>query len=447
MFDTLGERLNTALDGVRGSGNLTEDQVKKVTREIRLALLEADVNYSVVKEFVGNVRERATGAEVSKALSPGQQVVKIVNEELASLMGGTAHKLSFAGRPPTVVMLAGLNGHGKTTVAGKLALFVRKLGKNPYLVACDTYRPAAIDQLQQIGRELGVPVYSEGTEPAPEEIAERGIKAARDAGYDFVIVDTAGRQVVDVEMMEELKRVRKASRPHSVLLVLDVVTGQNAVEVAQAFQEYADFDGMVLTKLDGDARGGAALSVVSVTGRPVRFASEGEKMSEFDYFYPDRMAGRILGMGDVLTLIEKAEQQMDREEAQADARRLMSGKFTFEDFLKQMQMLKKMGPLSGLLGMIPGMGKQLQGAQIDDRMLGRVEAMVTSMTARERQNPKLLQNQSRVRRIARGSGSTSQEVQKFIKQFNEMQKMMRQMGKGGGMPRMPGLPGGLPGRR
>jgi signal recognition particle subunit SRP54 len=393
------------------------------------------------------VRERATGAEVSKALSPGQQVVKIVNEELASLMGGTAHKLSFAGRPPTVVMLAGLNGHGKTTVAGKLALFVRKLGKNPYLVACDTYRPAAIDQLQQIGRELGVPVYSEGTEPAPEEIAERGIKAARDAGYDFVIVDTAGRQVVDVEMMEELKRVRKASRPHSVLLVLDVVTGQNAVEVAQAFQEYADFDGMVLTKLDGDARGGAALSVVSVTGRPVRFASEGEKMSEFDYFYPDRMAGRILGMGDVLTLIEKAEQQMDREEAQADARRLMSGKFTFEDFLKQMQMLKKMGPLSGLLGMIPGMGKQLQGAQIDDRMLGRVEAMVTSMTARERQNPKLLQNQSRVRRIARGSGSTPQEVQKLIKQFNEMQKMMRQMGKGGGMPRMPGLPGGLPGRR
>jgi signal recognition particle subunit SRP54 len=441
MFDTLGERLNTALDGVRGSGNLTEDQVKKVTREIRLALLEADVNYSVVKEFVSNVRERATGAEVSKALSPGQQVVKIVNEELASLMGGTAHKLSFAGRPPTVVMLAGLNGHGKTTVAGKLALFVRKLGKNPYLVACDTYRPAAIDQLQQIGRELGVPVYSEGTEPAPEEIAERGIKAARDAGHDFVIVDTAGRQVVDVEMMEELKRVRKASKPHSVLLVLDVVTGQNAVEVAQAFQEYADFDGMVLTKLDGDARGGAALSVVSVTGRPVRFASEGEKMSEFDYFYPDRMAGRILGMGDVLTLIEKAEQQMDREEAQADARRLMSGKFTFEEFLKQMQMLKKMGPLSGLLGMIPGMGKQLQGAQIDDRMLGRVEAMVTSMTARERQNPKLLQNQSRVRRIARGSGSTPQEVQKLIKQFNEMQKMMRQMGKGGGMPRMPGLPG------
>ena len=441
MFDTLGERLNTALDGVRGSGNLTEDQVKKVTREIRLALLEADVNYSVVKEFVGNVRERATGAEVSKALSPGQQVVKIVNEELASLMGGTAHKLSFAGRPPTVVMLAGLNGHGKTTVAGKLALFVRKMGKNPYLVACDTYRPAAIDQLQQIGRELGVPVYSEGTEPAPEEIAERGIKAARDAGYDFVIVDTAGRQVVDVEMMEELKRVRKASKPHSVLLVLDVVTGQNAVEVAQAFQEYADFDGMVLTKLDGDARGGAALSVVSVTGRPIRFASEGEKMSAFDYFYHDRMAGRILGMGDVLTLIEKAEQQMDREEAQVDAKRLMSGKFTFEDFLKQMQMLKKMGPLSGLLGMIPGMGKQLQGAQIDDRMLGRVEAMVTSMTARERQNPKLLQNQSRVRRIARGSGSTPQEVQKFIKQFNEMQKMMRQMGKGGGMPRMPGLPG------
>ena len=439
MFETLGERLNKALDGVRSSGNLTEDQVKKVTREIRLALLEADVNYAVVKEFVGKVRERATGAEVSKALSPGQQIVQIVNEELANLMGGTAHKLSFASRPPTVLMLAGLNGHGKTTAAGKLALFARKLGKNPYLVACDTYRPAAIDQLKQIGRELGVPVYDEGTEPAPEEIAERGIRAAKDGGYDFVIVDTAGRQVVDVEMMEELKRVRKASRPHSVLLVLDVVTGQNAVEVAQAFQEYADFDGMVLTKLDGDARGGAALSVVSVTGRPIRFASEGEKMSEFDYFYPDRMAGRILGMGDVLTLIEKAEQQMDRQEAEAQGKKLMSGKFDFEDFLRQMRMIKRMGPLSGLLGMIPGLGKQLQGVEIDDRQLGRVEAMVTSMTARERRNPKLLHNPSRVRRIARGSGTTPKDVQQLVKQFGEMQKMMKQMSKGG-VPKMPRMP-------
>src|ERR687889_493839 len=385
MFDTLGERLNKALDGVRGSGKLTEDQVKKVTREIRMALLEADVNYGVVKEFVSNVRERATGAEVSRALSPGQQVVKIVDEELANLMGGTAHKLSFASRPPTVVMLAGLNGHGKTTTAGKLALFVRKLGKSPYLVACDTYRPAAIDQLQQIGRELSVPVYTEGTGPRPEEIAERGIKEARDGGYDFVIVDTAGRQVVDMEMMEEIRQVRKVSRPHSVLLVLDVVTGQNAVEVAQAFQEYADFDGMVLTKLDGDARGGAALSVVSVTGRPVKFASEGEKMGEFDYFYPDRMAGRILGMGDVLTLIEKAE------------------------------------------------------AQVDGGALNRVEAIITSMTVQERRNPKLLQNPSRARRIARGSGSTQQDVQKLVKQFGQMQKMMRQMGKGG-MPKMPRMP-------
>jgi signal recognition particle subunit SRP54 len=439
MFETLGERLNTALDGVRGTGNLTEEQVKKVTREIRLALLEADVNYAVVKDFVGKVRERATGAEVSKALSPGQQVVKIVDEELANLMGGTAHKLTFASRPPTVVMLAGLNGHGKTTVAGKLARFVRKLGKSPYLVACDTYRPAAIDQLQQIGRELGVPVYTEGTEPPPEEIAERGIKAARDGGYDFVIVDTAGRQVVDIEMMEELKRVRQAAKPHSVLLVLDVVTGQNAVEVAQEFQEYADFDGMVLTKLDGDARGGAALSVVSVTGRPIRFASEGEKMSEFDYFYPDRMAGRILGMGDVLTLIEKAESQMDREEAEAQGKKLMSGKFDFEDFLRQMRMIKRMGPLSGLLGMIPGLGSQLKDVEIDDRQLNRVEAMVTSMTARERRNPKLLSNPSRVRRIARGSGTTQKDVQMLVKQFGEMQKMMKQMGKGG-VPKMPKMP-------
>ena len=440
MFETLGERLNTALDGVRGSGNLTEDQVKKVTREIRLALLEADVNYGVVKDFVGKVRDRATGSEVSKALSPGQQVVKIVNEELAELMGGTSHKLTFASRPPTVVMLAGLNGHGKTTTAGKLALFARKLGKNPYLVACDTYRPAAIEQLQQIGRELNVPVYTEGTEPKPEDIAERGVKEAKADGYDFVIVDTAGRQVLDQDMMEELKRVRSAVKPHSVMLVLDVVTGQNAVEVAQAFQEYADFDGMVLTKLDGDARGGAALSVVSVTGRPVRFASEGEKMSEFDYFYPDRMAGRILGMGDVLTLIEKAEQQMDQQEAEAQGKKLMSGKFTFEDFLKQMQMIKKMGPLSSLMGMIPGLGKQLQNVQIDDRMLGRVEAMITSMTVAERRNPKLLQNPSRARRIARGSGATQQDVQKLVKQFGEMQKMMKQMGKGGGMPRIPGMP-------
>ncbi len=443
MFDTLSERLGSALDGVRGSGNLTEDQVKKVTREIRLALLEADVNYGVVKEFVGNVRERATGAEVSKALSPGQQVVKIVNEELANLMGGTSSKLAFASRPPTVVMLAGLNGHGKTTTAGKLALFVRKnLGKNPYLVACDTYRPAAIEQLQQIGKELGVPVYTEGTEPPPEEIAERGIKAARDEGYDFVIVDTAGRQVVDQDMMEEIKRVRSAVKPHSVLLVLDVVTGQNAVEIAQAFGEYADFDGMVLTKLDGDARGGAALSVVSVTERPIKFASEGEKMGEFDYFYPDRMAGRILGMGDVLTLIEKAEAQVDREEAQAQSQKLLAGKFDFEDFLKQMQMIKKMGPISGLLGMIPGMGKQLKGANLDDLddgALNRVEAIITSMTAQERRNPKLLQNPSRARRIARGSGSTQQDVQKLVKQFGQMQKMMRQMGKGG-MPKMPKMP-------
>jgi signal recognition particle subunit SRP54 len=390
------------------------------------------------------VRERATGAEVSKALSPGQQVVKIVNEELANLMGGTSSKLVVASRPPTVVMLAGLNGHGKTTTAGKLALFIRKnLGKNPYLVACDTYRPAAIEQLQQIGKELGVPVYTEGTKPSPEEIAERGIKAARHEGYDFVIVDTAGRQVVDQEMMEEIKRVRSAVKPHSILLVLDVVTGQNAVEIAQAFGEYADFDGMVLTKLDGDARGGAALSVVSVTGRPIKFASEGEKMGEFDYFYPDRMAGRILGMGDVLTLIEKAEAQVDREEAQAQSQKLLAGKFDFEDFLKQMQMIKKMGPLSGLLGMIPGMGKQLKGANLDDLddgALNRVEAIITSMTVQERRNPKLLQNPSRARRIARGSGSTQQDVQKLVKQFGQMQKMMRQMGKGGGMPKMPRMP-------
>jgi signal recognition particle subunit SRP54 len=443
MFETLGERLNSALDGVRSSGNLTEDQVKKVTREIRMALLEADVNYAVVKEFVGNVRERATGAEVSKALSPGQQIVKIVDEELTNLMGGQASKLTYASNPPTVVMLEGLNGHGKTTTAGKLALFARKQGKHPYLIACDTYRPAAIEQLEQIGKELGVPVYSEGTDPKPDEVAGRGVKAAKDEGYDFAIVDTAGRQVVDEEMMEELKRVRAVTKPTSVLLVLDVVTGQNSVDVAREFQSYTDFDGMVLTKLDGDARGGAALSVVSVTERPVKFASEGEKMSEFDYFYPDRMAGRILGMGDVLTLIEKAEGEMDQEEAEEQSKKLMAGKFTFEDFLSQMQMIKKMGPLSGLMSMIPGMGKQLKDVQIDDNMLGRVEAMITSMTVAERRNPKLLQNTSRTRRIARGSGSTQQDVQKLIKQFSEMQKMMKQMGGQGGKGAQAGLPPGM----
>jgi signal recognition particle subunit SRP54 len=442
MFDTLGQRLNEALDGVRGSGSLTEDQVKNVTREIRLALLEADVNYGVVKEFVGKVRERATGAEVSKALSPGQQVVKIVNEELGELMGGQAQKLTFASRPPTVAMMVGLNGHGKTTSAGKLSLFSRKQGKTPYMIAADTYRPAAVDQLEQIGKELGVPVYSEGTEPAPEEVAERGLRAAKEGGYDFVIVDTAGRQVVDEEMMDELKRVKSAVKPHSVLLVLDVVTGQTAVEVAQSFQEYTDFDGMVLTKLDGDARGGAALSVVSVTGRPARFASEGEKMGDFDYFYPDRMAGRILGMGDVLTLIEKAEEQMDQEEAEAQSKKLMSGKFTFDDFLQQLRTIKKMGPISGLLGMIPGLNEQLKDVEIDDNTLVRVEAMITSMTLEERRNPKLLHNHSRVRRIARGSGMRQQDVQKLIKQFSEMQKMMKKMGGGkGGMPKgMPQLP-------
>jgi signal recognition particle subunit SRP54 len=430
MFDTLGERLNKALDGVRGSGNLTEDQVKKVTREIRLALLEADVNYSVVKEFVSNVRERATGAEVSKALSPGQQVVKIVDEELANLMGGTAHKLSFASRPPTVVMLAGLNGHGKTTAAGKLALFVRKLGKNPYLVACDTYRPAAIEQLQQIGRELSVPVYTEGTGPKPEEIAERGIREARDRGYDFVIVDTAGRQVVDVEMMEEIRRVRKASRPHSVLLVLDVVTGQNAVEVAQAFQEYADFDGMVLTKLDGDARGGVALSVVSVTGRPVKFASEGEKMGEFDYFYPDRMAGRILGMGDVLTLIEKAEQAYDEQEAIKLERKLRRNEFTLEDFRDQLRVVRKMGSMGDLMSMIPGMKKLTRGVDMSsaETELKRIEAIIDSMTKEERRDAAII-NGSRRRRIAAGSGVTVADVNQFMKQFQQTKKAMKQMTK------------------
>jgi signal recognition particle subunit SRP54 len=401
-------------------------------REIRLALLEADVNFKVVKDFVARVRERALGQDVTRSLTPGQQVVKIVHEELTELMGSGSSKLAFAGKPPTVILLAGLQGSGKTTAAAKLALLLRKENHTPALVAADLQRPAAVDQLEQLGRQLQVPVF---TASDPVKAVSEGIQKAKDQGADVVILDTAGRLHVDEELMDELARVRDAARPTNVLLVLDAMTGQEAVAVAEAFQERVAFDGVVLTKLDGDARGGAALSVKAVTGKPVKLASVGEKLDQLEYFHPDRMASRILGMGDVLTLIERAEEAATEEDAADLEARMRAGEFTFDDFLASYRMLRRMGPLQGVLKLIPGMGKQLQGLDIDEAELKRVEAIVLSMTPQERKLPHVIDG-SRRKRIAAGSGTTIQQVNKLLSARKQMQKMMKQMGKG----KMPGLP-------
>jgi signal recognition particle subunit SRP54 len=405
-------------------------------REIRLALLEADVNFGVVKEFVAGVRERATGQDVLKSLTPGQQVVKIVHEELTSLMGSGDSRLAF-GKPPTVILLAGLQGSGKTTASAKLALLLRKDGKKPALVAADLQRPAAIDQLEQLGRQIQIPVYRKDTQD-PVEVVQYGLQAAQTAGQDVIILDTAGRLHVDEPLMEELARVRDAAKPTNVLLVLDAMTGQEAVNVAEAFFERIAFDGVVLTKLDGDARGGAALSVKAVTGKPIKLVSVGEKLDQLEYFHPDRMASRILGMGDVLTLIEKAEAAVEEDEQEAMEARMRAGQFSFDDFLAAQKMLKKMGPLQGVLKMIPGLGNQLKDVDIDERQLSRVEAIVLSMTPQERRMPHLI-NGSRRLRIAQGSGQTIQDVNKLLTARKQMEKMMKQMGKG----KMPTLPGQL----
>jgi signal recognition particle subunit SRP54 len=432
MFDTLGDKLNAALGPLRGRGKLDEEVISRAMREIRLALLEADVNFKVVKDFVARVRERALGQDVMRSLTPGQQVVKIVHEELTELMGSGSSKLAFAGKPPTVILLAGLQGSGKTTAAAKLALLLRKEKHTPALVAADLQRPAAVEQLQQLGRQLQVPVF---TAADPVKAVTEGIQKARDQGADVVILDTAGRLHVDEELMDELARVRDAARPTNVLLVLDAMTGQEAVSVAEAFQERVAFDGVVLTKLDGDARGGAALSVKAVTGRPVKLASVGEKLDQLEYFHPDRMASRILGMGDVMTLIERAEEAAsDEDQADLEAR-MRAGEFTFDDFLASYRMLRRMGPLQGVLKLIPGMGKQLQGLDIDENELKRVEAIVLSMTPQERKMPHVIDG-SRRKRIAAGSGTTIQQVNKLLSARKQMQKMMKQMGKG----KMPGLP-------
>jgi signal recognition particle subunit SRP54 len=441
MFDTLSERLQAALGDVRSRGKLTEDDVNKAMRAIRLALLEADVNFQVVKQFTAAVKERALGAEVLESLNPGQQVVKLVDEELTSLMGGAGRDLVFASRPPTVILMAGLQGSGKTTACGKLARHLREEhGKDVAVAACDVYRPAAVDQLVKVGAQAGATVYEQGTGRDPVDIAEWALERAREENRDVLIVDTSGRLHIDEELMEELRRIRKRTKPHNVLLVVDAMTGQDAVNVSQRFAEVANFDGVILSKLDGDARGGAALSVKAVTGKPILYASTGEKLDAFERFHPDRMAQRILGMGDVLTLVEKAERQMDEKKTAELERKIRKQQFTLDDFLDQMHQIRKMGPLTSLLKMMPGVGSQLGNLKIDDRDLDRLGAIITSMTPEERRNPAIL-NGSRRRRIALGSGTNVQAVNQLVKQFGQMQKMMRQLQQGK-MPSLSQMAGG-----
>jgi signal recognition particle subunit SRP54 len=434
VFDTLSDKLQATLGDLRGRGRLDDEAISKAMREIRLALLEADVNFKVVKDFVAHVRERALGQDVLKSLTPGQQVVKIVHEELTSLMGAGSSKLAFAGRPPTVILLAGLQGSGKTTAAAKLGLLLRREGKRPGLVAADLQRPAAIDQLEQLGRQIQIPVFSE-ERGDPVTAVRKGLQRAGADQLDVVILDTAGRLQIDEALMDELAAVRKEARPTNVLLVLDAMTGQEAVSVAQAFQERVAFDGVVLTKLDGDARGGAALSVKAVTGKPIKLVSVGEKLDQLEYFHPDRMASRILGMGDVLSLIEKAEAAVEEDDQAAMEERLRRGQFTFDDFLAAQKMLRRMGPLQGVLKLIPGLGNELKDVNLDERELKRVEAIVLSMTPQERRLPHVIDG-SRRRRIAQGSGTTVQQVNQLLAARKQMEKMMKQMGKG----KMPTLP-------
>jgi signal recognition particle subunit SRP54 len=435
MFDALSDRLQSALGDLRGRGKLDEEAISRAMREIRLALLEADVNFEVVKDFVSQVRERALGQEVLKSVTPGQQVVKIVHDELTALMGAGSSELAFTGRPPTVILLAGLQGSGKTTAAAKLALLLRTEGRKPGLVAADLQRPAAIDQLEQLGKQIQIPVYREdGSDPVT--VVRNGIEQL-DA--DTVILDTAGRLHVDEELMDELERVRDVAKPANVLLVLDSMTGQEAVNVALAFQERVAFDGVVLTKLDGDARGGAALSVKAVTGKPIKLISVGEKVDQLEYFHPDRMASRILGMGDILTLVERAEAAVEEDEQKELEARMLKGQFTFDDFLKSYRMIRRMGSIGGLVKLIPGIGKQLEGIdQIDEKQFARVEAIILSMTPQERALPKVIDG-SRRQRIAQGSGTTVEEVNRLLEGRKEMEKLMKGMSRGK-LPQLPGAP-------
>ncbi len=429
IFEGLSNKLQEAMKKLRGKGRVTEKDVKEMMREIKLALLEADVNFKVVKDFISKVSERAVGQDVLESLTPGQQIIKIVHEELIELMGSSNSKLTFASKPPTVYMMVGLQGSGKTTTSGKLANLLRKQGKKPLLVACDVYRPAAIKQLQVVGGQLGIEVFSMGDKTNPVDISKAAVEHAKSMQYDIVIIDTAGRLHINEELMEELQNIKAAVKPHEILLVVDSMTGQDAVNVAESFNEKLGVDCIILTKLDGDTRGGSALSVKAVTGKPIKFAGMGEKLSDLEPFFPDRMASRILGMGDVLSLIEKAQEAFDEKKALELEKKMRTQQFTLDDFLDQMQQLKKMGPLSQILSMIPGFNANaLKDLDMDDneKKMARIEAIIKSMTKQERNDPSII-NGSRRKRIAAGSGTTVQEVNRLLKDFEEMKKMMKMM--------------------
>ncbi len=428
-FGNLSDRLQETMKKLRGRGKLTEKDVTAALREVRLALLEADVNYKVVKDFIARVKERAVGSDVLDHLNPAQQVIKVVNEELTNLMGGSQAKISFASRPPTVVMMVGLQGAGKTTAAAKLGKMLKSQGHRPLLAAADIYRPAAIKQLQVLGEQTEVPVFSLGQED-PVRIAREALEHADNHGNDVVLLDTAGRLHIDETLMDELVNVKAAAQPHEILLVVDAMTGQDAVNVAESFNEQLGIDGVVVTKLDGDARGGAALSVKAVTGKPIKYVGTSEKMDGLEAFHPDRMANRILGMGDMLSFIEKAESTVDKEKAQEMAAKMQRAEFTLEDFKEQLQQVKNMGPLDQLMGLIPTMGKQLQGMEVDESQLRRVEAIIDSMTPEERRSPAIIGG-SRRKRIARGAGVRVQDVNRLLKQFNQTKQMMKQFAGGG----------------
>ena len=424
-FEGLSSRFQEITRKLRGKARITESDLKEMLREVKLALLEADVNYKIVKEFIASVQEKALGQDVMKSLKPGEQVVKIVRDELTELLGGTDSKINISPNPPTVIMLVGLQGAGKTTMAGKLANYLRKQGKKPLMVACDVYRPAAVKQLQVVGAQLNIPVYAEEGSKNVIGISKRAMNTAMSKLNDVVIIDTAGRLQIDEALMQELQDVKKAVRPHEILLVVDSMTGQEAVNVAESFNEKVGIDGVVLTKLDGDTRGGAALSVKKVTGKPIKFIGVGEKLNELEEFHPDRMASRILGMGDVLSIVEKAEQALDLEEAEKLEKQLQKNKFDLDDYLAQLRQIKKMGSVSSLLKMLPGADK-LKDVKVDDKEFIRIEAIITSMTTKERKNTSIL-NGSRRKRIAKGSGTQVQDVNKFINSFEMTQKMMKQM--------------------
>lgn len=443
-FEGLSDRLESAFSRLKSKGSLTESDVKEAMREVRLALLEADVNYKVAKDFTQKVTERAIGAQVMESLTPAQMVIKIVNEELTDLMGGTQSRLAYASHPPTVVMMCGLQGSGKTTHCAKIALKLKNENHRPLLVACDIYRPAAIKQLQVVGEQVGVPVFEMG-QTNPVTIAKEAIKLAKDKGYDYVFIDTAGRLHIDAELMEELKNIKSEVHPHEILLVVDSMLGQDAVTVAGTFNDELGIDGLVLTKMDGDTRGGAALSARAVTGKPIKFVGMGEKLDELDIFHPDRMASRILGMGDVLSLIEKAETALDEKKAAQLEEKLRKNKFDLEDLLDQMEQVKKMGSMKDILGMLPGVGKKLKDVDVDDRQMDRMRAIIQSMTLKERRNPDII-NPSRKRRIAAGCGMQVEDVNRLLNQYRQMQKMMKQLNSKNSrrmMKRMGGF-GGFP---